>query len=526
MNTKYFNLIICISAVLISIGCSDFLEEEALDTYTSENFPQSVSDAEALVNQAYNLAGSNFGSYYYMDNAYATEFANTRWAGPGNYRSQIDEYQVENSNTSLSVTWSNAYNTIRQANVVIAATSNIEENGSSDDTFKRINAEAKVLRAYTYFDLMILFGDIPLILEPPQSLEETSTSLSPISDIYSAVIQDLTEAEPFLPDEYPVADLGRMTRGAARALLGNVYLQRAADPAQVAEAGDLENSIEWLRKVVNAEDGGKEYSLEPDFENLFGLESVTAIKYSNEVIMQFWRDLNSCCRNAFYSNSNPQDTPYGSAWGHMVGEVPFYLSFDSDDERLQVSFFDTIDSPGKGVIMFDPQRPWADNYVHDGPAFQKWIDINHDNTGSSNNVIVIRYAEVLLNLSEALTRQAGGPTPEAINLLNQVRNRAKLDDLNPEPSNLEEMKVAIFNELRWETFFEANGLADGHRFFEIFKERVESNSRYQQPPVPAGVEEDSGRLNDAAPTNPVTVTLDNIRFPIPLSEVDANPTIE
>ncbi|MGB7393960.1 MAG: hypothetical protein WA913_06170, partial [Pricia sp.] len=71
-----------------------------------------------------------------------------------------------------------------------------------------------------------------------------------------------------------------------------------------------------------------------------------------------------------------------------------------------------------------------------------------------------------------------------------------------------------------------NGLTDGHRFFDIFKERVESNARYEQPPVPDGVQEDPNRQNDAAPTNPITVTVDNIRMPIPLTELDANPAIE
>ncbi len=526
MKNTYINQLICFSILTFSVSCSGFLEEEALDTFTSQNFPQTASDAEALVNQAYNFTANLNGDYYSMDaKCYPTEFANTRWAGPGNYRSQLDEYAVDNSNTSLRNFWTTAYQAIKQANVVIEATSNVEEDHPDKDVFDRVNAEAKALRAYVYYDLVILFGEVPLILNRLESLEDAENGLASISSIYAAIINDLTEAAPVLPHDYPSGDLSRITRGAARALLGNVYLQRAMDPAGVSESGDIDNAILWLRKVVDREDGGKEYILEPDFENLYGLGQVSAIKYSDEVILQFWRDLNSCCRNGFYSNSNPRDTPFGSAWGHMVAEVPFYLSFDSNDERLHVSFFDTIDAPGKGVIMYDPDRPWADNYQHDGPAFQKWIDPNHDNTGSSNNAIVIRYAEVLLNLSEALFRKAGGPTQESIDLLNQVRHRSKLGDLNPEPTTFEEMEVAIFNELRWETFFEGNGMTDGHRFFDIFKARVEGNTQYQEPPIPDGVTEDPNRQNDAVPTNPITVTVDNIRMPIPLSEIDANPAL-
>lgn len=526
MKTIYTNLFICFCILTVCVSCDDFLQEEALDTYTSENFPQTAEDAEALVNQAYNLAGDLYGSYYYMDICYATEFANTRWSGPGNYRSQLDEYTVNNSNTSLTDTWQRAYQTIKQTNVVIEATANVDSSNPDSEAFNRINAEAKALRAYVYYDLMIIFGEVPLILNRLQSLEDAANSLAPISDIYDAVIQDLTEAEPVLPHEYPSDDLGRVTRGAVRALLGNVYLQRAMDPAGVSQADDIDNAVSWLRQVVDAADGGKVYTLEPDFENLFGLQSVNDIKYSNEVIFQFWRDVNPCCRLAFYSNPNPQDTPFGSGWGHMVAEVPFYLSFENEDERLQVSFFDTLETEDKGTVMFDHERPWADNYQHDGPAFQKWIDPNHDNTGANNNVIIIRYAEVLLNLSEALLRQAGAPTQESLDLLNQVRNRAKLGDLNPAPSTFEEMEEAIFNELRWETHFEANGMADAHRFFDIFKERVESNALYEQPPVPEGVEEDPDRLNDASPGVPITVTLDNIRMPIPLVEIDANPALQ
>ncbi|MEO1011606.1 MAG: RagB/SusD family nutrient uptake outer membrane protein [Bacteroidota bacterium] len=526
MKTKNITWLVCLcSAFCLTLSCDDFLEEEALDTLTSENFPQTLGDAEALANQVYRMAGGHFASFRYPDIVlYPTEFATTRQAGAGNVRAQLDDYRVNNSNSHIARSWQEAYQVIRQANVAIGAINQIDENDPNIDSFKSIEAEVKVLRAYVYYDLLIIFGEVPLILDRLQSLEDAENPTSPISDIYESVIRDLLEAEPVLP--HATEDIGRVTRGAARALLGNVYLQRSMDPAGVAQSDDLDNAITWLRRVVNAEGGGKTYSLEPDFNNLFGLENVNSSKYSDEIIFQFWRDINQCCRNAYYSNSNARDTPFGAAWGNTVAEVPFYLSFDTADERFAVTFFDTINHPTRGTIIYDYQRPWADSYQHDGPAFQKWIDPNHDRTASNNNVFVIRYAEVLLNLSEALTRREGAPTAEALDLLNQVRNRSKLPNLDPVPGSLADMEVALFNEYRWETAFEANGLTDAHRFFPIFKERVEANSRYEQPPVPDGVQEDSGRRNDAAPDVPITLTIDMLRMPIPLTELDANPAID
>ncbi|MEM7110754.1 MAG: RagB/SusD family nutrient uptake outer membrane protein, partial [Bacteroidota bacterium] len=302
---KELKKIVFIGLLPFFLGCNDFLEEEALDTFTSLNFPQTVEDAEALVNEAYRLAGAHYASFNYPDVVlYPTEFATTRRQGSGDVRAQLDNYEVNNANSRLASAWNGAYGVIRQANIAIGAAEGIGDDDPDKATYDRLAAEARVIRAYTYYDLLVIFGSVPLIIERLETLEDAERPVSPIAEIYDAIINDLTVAEPLLPHDYEDNSLGRVTRGAARALLGNVHLQRAMDPANVAQGTDLDNAVTWLRRVVDAADGGKAYTLEPEYENLFGLDNVSNnIKFSNEIIFQFWRDINACCRNAYYANS-------------------------------------------------------------------------------------------------------------------------------------------------------------------------------------------------------------------------------
>lgn len=521
-----YNILIATASIL-AVSCSSFLEEEAFDTYTTDNFPRTASDAEALVNQMYREAGSMYGRRYLWLSELPSEMVTTRRNG-SDRRAQLDEYTVVNTNDYNAGFWEDSYQTIKQTNAVIDF---YEGEASIDASLsKRLVAEARVIRASTYFNLATFFGDVPLILDRINSLEQTANAISPLSAIYEAIINDIELAEPNLPHVYEAQqDQGRVTRGAARALLGKVYLQRAADPANVGSAEDYQQALSWLRKVRDQTDGGATYILEPSFNNLFGLENLESAKSSNEIIFQYWRDVAPCCNNGIHEHLVPSDSEYGATrWGNLVGEVPFYLSYENTDERFAVTFLDTIVT-SKGTVIYDVNNPGTDGFSHDGPPFTKWIDISSTSSGGGNNIFLIRYADVLLMIAEAANEANGAPDAEAYQMINQVRARARTTPATlPDLAGLdyEAFREAVFNERRWELVFEGHGLRDGHRFFQLFEQRVEANPSYVQPPVPEGMEEDGNRRNDAVPDIPIDVTQQNIRFPIPLTEIDTNPLIE
>lgn len=528
MDIKLIYRTILLSALLLTGSCSDFLEEEAFDTYTTDNFPRSEADAEALVNQMYREAGDIYGNRYLWLSELPSEMVTTRRSG-SDRRAQLDEYTVVNTNDYNAGFWADSYQTIKQANAVI----DFYEGGEStiDPALaSRLVAEAKVIRANTYFNLATFFGDVPLIVNRISNLEDTENPLSPLADVYEAVITDLLEAEPDLPHTYAdQSDQGRVTRGAARALLGKVYLQRAADPAGVGSPQDYIAALEWLRRVRDQADGGQAYFLEDRYNNLFGLENMESSKYSGEIVFQLWRNGADCCDNGVHQHVAARDSEYGSVqWGNMVGEVPFYLSYENTDERFAVTFLDSIQTPDE-TFIFDVNNPGIDNFQHDGPPFAKWVDISSPDDSGGNNIFLIRYADVLLMIAEAVNEINNGPDAEAYEAINMVRARARTTPGTlPDLSGLtyQDFREALYNERRWELAFEGHGLRDGHRYFDIFEQRVEASPSYVQPPVPDGVSQNGGRRNDAVPDRPIDVTQQNIRFPIPLREIDTNPAIE
>jgi len=523
------NIILIIIVVFVTASCSNFLEEEAISTYTTENFPTNEQEAEALLNQVYSDTREAYADRWLFLATLPSEMVTTRRDG-SDRRARLDNWEIDNTVDYIEDYWEDTYVSIGQANAVI----NFFETGElqiDEAVAQRLTAEAKVLRANAYFNIVTFYGEAPLNLNPITTLEGTETPVSSIADIYDAVIQDLLDAEPNLPHEYTGdANKGRMTRGAARAMLGKVYLQKGADPAGIGSPQDFVEAEKWLRMVVNADDGGKNYILEDEFENLFGLQNLESAKNSDEIIMQLWIDADDCCDLRFHAHMVNRDSDFGGGqWGNFAAEVPFYLSYEDEDDRLQVTFLDSIyveRETDEGVVIdtfiYNPDNPLGDGYQHDGPTFQKYVDINSPDNSTSANVFLIRYADVLLSLAESINRQ-DGPTAEAIGFVNQVRNRADLVDLEPVPTTQADFNEAIFNERRWELAFEGHGLRDGHRFFDIFEQRVEASPNYELPPLVGDA--DKQRVFDAVPEVPIDVTMENIRFPIPQREIDTNPAI-
>ena len=527
MKKAIINKILILLLISGTFGCEKFLEEEGYDTYTTDNFPVTAADAEALVNQMYANAGAIYGNRYLWLSELPSEMVTTRRSG-SDRRAQLDNYEVVNTNDYNANFWTDSYRTIMQANTVVDFYSG--ETNISPDLAARLVAESRVIRANTYFNLATFFGDVPLILDRIDNLDATANPVNPLVDIYQAIIDDLIAAEPDLPYVYDSQqDQGRATRAAAQALLGKVYLQRAAEPREgVGSDSDYTEALNWLRKVRDNE-GGTNYSLEPEFENLFGLEQLESSKTSNEIVFQIWRDGADCCDNGVHQHIAPRDAEYGSVqWGNLVGEVPFYLSYEETDERFHVTFLDTIQT-SSGTKIYDVNNPGTDDFQHDGPPFQKWIDINSPDASSGNNIFLIRYADVLLMIAEAINEINNGPDDEAYEAINMVRSRSRtVPGTMPDYEGLSynEFREAVFNERRWELVFEGHGLRDGHRFFQLFEQRVEAHPNYEMPQVPEGMEEDGGRRNDDVPDIPIDVTMENIRFPIPLDEIDTNPEIE
>jgi len=242
-------------------------------------------------------------------------------------------------------------------------------------------------------------------------------------------------------------------------------------------------------------------------------------KFSNEIIYQIWRD-NACCDNLFHQHIAPRNSGFGSVqWGNIVGEVPFYLSFEDKDERFHVTFLDTIYKDDE-TLIYDVNDPQSDNVEHQGAPIAKWVDPASTDGDGGNSIFIIRKGGLIVELAEAIFRQDGA-TQEVLDLLNEVRIRAGATPLTLQDVDLE----AIYDEHRWETAFEGHDLNVGMRFYDIFEQRVEAAPNFVVPP-PSGGEPNGRQREDAVPRVPIDVTLSNLRFPIPDTERLTNPAVE
>ena len=300
---------------------------------------------------------------------------------------------------------------------------------------KFLLAEAKMARGWTMWFLLQMFGPVPVILDPadannPAALADMTKPSR--QEFINAIVDDLN----FAADNLPVVakDYGRFNKGLALTVLMRLYMNEK----------DFANAETVGRKILTLG-----YSLVEDYTSLFKIET----ERNTETIWAISVDTRSQGRgsegnfNAFYKYCRWSDYPQMSGWDMVFSATwDFYDSFDPADERrtlLQDSYgtHDRTDLPGAVINKYPPQ--------------------NLDQTYQGNDIPVARYADVLLMLAEAINENNNGPTQEAIDLVNEVRDRAEIADLSAgDTANKTAFNDAILQERAWELYFEGVRLFD------------------------------------------------------------------
>lgn len=499
-------------------GCDGLLEETPLSTITPVNFYQTAQDAETALMAVYasfDYVGNDIPWTYLIENI-TPQSVNRR--GTSHNNGCWEAFRCSPSNPSNRNIWNTSYAGINRANAVLGNVPAVEMEAGQK---ARILAEARFLRGLHYFQLVRLFGGVPIFDSETKRLGDVARPRATADEIYDFIIADLSAAVQDLPETVPTSEFGRATKGAARTLLGKVYLQRAVlgasdpfgDPLvwPSASPGDLEAAITEFRAVVNS----GQYALVPDYGSLWrpeteiNSEAIFSIRFApipglGNRMCTYGSPLNSAmCFRQF------------AAWG---GEVPFVESYAPTDVRRDVTWILEFDSPDGTHRVFDFENVLGDNYGREYPAPGKYTDpttvsgISDIATGPTDFTF-LRYADVLLSLAEALWRQ-NSSSGEALQLVNQIRERANVEPL----SVLTE--EALYWERAWELSNEQQGWYDGARFWEIFKAHVEASSglRETQPE-----KYDQGQ---PVPSSTPEIVEPMIRLiPIPQSAMDLNPNL-
>ncbi|PSL27869.1 putative outer membrane starch-binding protein [Dyadobacter jiangsuensis] len=408
-------------------ACTD-LNEDPASLITTEQFYKTESDALAAVTAVYNAALNNGGLTMY-NRLFHLAFeimSDDAIAGLRVTNADVRTISVlahSTTNDRVDELWKESYVAINRANIAIARIPGIE----MDATLRtRLVNETKFLRGLLYFNLVRLWGDVPLILEENGSLsnEAIQVARTPKEDVYKQIIQDLTDAEA-LPSSFTGANAGRATGGAAKSILAKVYLTR--QEWDKAAAKSLE--------VINGPYG---YDLFENFADVFnvatknGKEHIFSVQCKSNVNGQ---------GNRLASSATPVGIPGVASAGTDEPHADVYKLFSDKDKRRDVTFFTSLVSPTTGKEITFP------------PRFFKYFDPAQivNPTESAKNIPVIRFAEILLIYAEALN-EGSGPTADAYAAVNRVRKRAGLDALSG--LSKDGFREAVYLERRLELMFE------------------------------------------------------------------------
>lgn len=433
--------------LLTASSCKkDFLELAPVAQQNANNFYKTGEDMKNALTAAY--GGLQYAGLYYSsmhiigdlrsDN---TEITNVN---AGADLDAVDKFVNLPTTSISSTTWAGHYQAIQNTNIVIEKIQPV----TMDETLKaRYTAEAKFLRALMYFNLVRVYGAVPLvtkvIVNPQEGYDYGRES---VENVYNQIITDLTDAEAALPFEYTGGDIGRATKGAAMSLLGKVYLTQ--------KRWDL--AAQKLKQVIDAQAQTK-YQILPSYASVFGIANENSRESIFEV--QFKRASNgegSPFTNQFAPiGSGTAVVTVGNPLGQNIPTAEMNNAYEANDARKAVSMRTSYVLSGNTVTH---------NYI------VKYSGTPAANIDGDNNWIVLRYADVLLMYAEALNELGYVADGPAFTYLNQIRTRAGLPIKTSNNANLAlrvadqaAFRLAIEQERFVELAFE------GHRWFDLVR---------------------------------------------------------
>jgi len=410
--------------------------------------------------------------------------------------------QVTPTEVAIRDMWTDLYRAVNQANSVIDRVGALTNDQIDADAKAYIIAQAKFIRAATYFALVVAWENVPLLTQETISLDNVEVPQSPPEVVYDFIVQNLIEAIAVLPAEQGG---GKATKGAAQALLGKVYLQMTGFPLNQTDKFALAEA--QLRDVM---DSGV-YNLLPNYGNVFDLNNEQSVEMVFSMSMEGPGLNEGGNLSTFYGpNGNVNN---GGGWGLQYINQEFEESYDRDDLRLRnnVAVHNANNMTPAEAVAVDPNT-WGNNKV----SWRGWkhhaeSPNNYANDTPFDNPY-IRYADVLLMFAEARNGQGSLTQGDLDNTVNRLRARARFIEtavpdmtVGSQQANADE----ILSERRKELCFE------GWRRHDLIR-----NGKYKETILAI----DQGGWSTAG--NPGINYQDHkIRWPIPDAEIQLNPNL-
>lgn len=396
-------LLTLLISLIVATGCEEFLQEDLQGTYSNSTFFQNAEHAELSLTGVYNITSfANTNNNLWVFGDVASDDA-IKGGNPGDQLSIefIDNFDYLPSNPYLENIWGHYYEGITRANYLLYYLPEID---MEEERKVEINAEAGFLRAYFYFHLVNIFGEIPLKLRPPLTPADIHVPVSSVDLVYEQMSDDLAVAVTGLPVQ---TSPGRASQGAALGLLAKARLfQSDYDGALEAVDAIEQLGIHALEPLYTA---NFTFGNQDNTEALFQVNHLTGTspKLGNSLNQWFAPR----AYNGYYFNSPRQD---------FVDE--FEVTAEGVvDPRLDY----TVGREGTLWLNGEPFDPlWSPTGYISKKHIQPLSEIPRGIKGDGGlSYIFMRYAEVLLIKAEALNEL--GRSGEALQPLNEVRRRAR-----------------------------------------------------------------------------------------------------
>jgi hypothetical protein len=414
---NYKTRFILVLSTCFLLSCSnDFIELTAVSNASNEDFYKTSNDFENAVVACYDALQSDnlYGQAFDRLIAIRADDAVDNNASSSSRASDIDKFNESSTNVFVSNAWKGTYIGISRCNIVI---SRIEEADIDASVKNQLKSEAQFVRALLYFNAVRMWGDIPLIIQEQnvfqtnQRIQDKALIRNSVEDVYKTIIKDLTFAEQNLPVNNGI---GRATSGAAKSLLGKVYLTQ----------GNFSGAKSKLNEVLG------DYELLPSFADVFDVDN----KNNKEIIfaVAYNKSVADEGHSAWYNNEN-------------FVLVPQILldSYDTDDTRLPL-----VETNENG-----------DGFIMPGKFFDE-----QSQSQFGNDFPVLRYSDVLLMSAEASNEIGYAATGEAFDFLNDVRARAGLPRYtSADLTNQQEFRDAVLLERKLELALEYD------RWFDLLR---------------------------------------------------------
>jgi starch-binding outer membrane protein, SusD/RagB family len=478
MQFNHRNIYKTALVVLLLCSCGKgFIDLKPKSSVTTDNFYQTAEDFKNAVNGAYNAlrTGGTYGVDSYIFGEIRSDNSVAVASGSVTDQDEFDRFYIRTTNPYINNRWSNSYTAIARCNAILGRIDPI----AMDNALKaRYIGEAKFLRALFYFNLVITFGDVPLVLKEIINPDEGyQYGRNPKADVYTQIEKDLTEAAAALPVSYTGADAGRATQGAAKAILGRVLLtQKKYAPAAVQ-----------LKAVI---DLGL-YGLVPVYADFFKVsnknnkEAIFDVQYKSGGVGQ-----GNPWPNSFAPQNSGNAVIMFGGGGNNMPTDDLVNDYEAGDQRKAATIATSYVNAG-GVTI-------PGNFV------KKYFDVPAIANDNGNNIPIIRYADVILMYAECLNEAGYVAGGDAFTYLNSVRFRAGLGNLTAtQVPDQAAFRLAMEHERRMEFAFE------NLRWYDLVR-------------TGRAITVINGKSTQINLVNPVTPQ--NLVFPIPQSQIDINKT--